>query len=85
MSAWVGRETSVGEGETHQFEKLALLKEQDGVEMVLFDFPELLLEWREGFPGRCGNVESARVSSRVRVRDAIGLRRESHHQVSAFR
>jgi hypothetical protein len=35
---------------TYQFEEFSFLKEQNGVEVVLLDLPELLLERREAFP-----------------------------------
>ncbi len=37
-----------------QLVELALLKEEDRVEMILLDLPELLLEWSEGVPSGFG-------------------------------
>ena len=48
-----------------QLQELALLEEQDRVEVGLLDLPELLLERRELVPGGLGAVDGARVVVRV--------------------
>jgi hypothetical protein len=37
-------------------EELSFLEEENRVEMILLDLPELLFEGREVFPGRFGDV-----------------------------
>ena len=54
-----------------QLQELALLKEQNRVEMILLDLPELLLEWSELLPSLLGDVERARVVSRFPRPDLV--------------
>ena len=54
-----------------QLQELALLKEENRVEMILLDLPELLLEWGKLLPSLLGDVERARVVSRFPRPDLV--------------
>ena len=54
-----------------ELQELALLEEQDRVEVVLLDLPKLLLERGERLPRRCRNVQRAGIVARLSRADLI--------------